>query len=330
MYDLIIIGGGPAGIAGGIYAARKKIKTLLITDTFGGQSLPASDIQNYVGIKSISGLELAQKLEEHLRAQSEIDIVDSDLVIKIEKNPPGGRGGFSARGGPQPKADESRTQASGWKIKTKKGKTFESKTILVASGSRRKKLNIPGEAEFEGRGVAYCSTCDAPLFKNKTAAVIGGGNVGFETVIDLMPYAKKIYLLEFTENLKGDPTTQAKILTSKKKTEIITMAKATKIIGDKFVNALEYEDRKTGKVNQLKTDAVFVAVGWVPNSDFVKDICELNKFGEIIVDSKIQKSSTEGIWAAGDVADVLYKQNNISVGDGIKAVLNIYDYLNKQ
>lgn len=309
IYDLIIIGGGPAGIAAGIYATRKKIKTLLITDTFGGQSVPASDIQNYIGIKSISGLELAQKLEEHLRAQSDIDIVDSDLVTNVEK------------------------MNGGLKIFTKNGKKFETKTILVASGSRRKKLNIPGETEFDGKGVSYCSTCDAPLFKNKTVAVIGGGNVGFETVLDLIPYAKKIYLLEFTESLKGDQATQEKITAPPAggpKPEIITMAKTTKIIGDKFVTGLEYEDRKTGKINQLKTDAVFVAIGLAPNSDFVKRICELNKLGEIIIDPKTQKTSREGVWAAGDVTDGLYKQNNISMGDAIKAILNIYDYLTKQ
>ena len=316
MYDLAIIGGGPAGVAAGIYAARKKIKTLLITDNFGGQSVVATDIQNYIGVKSMSGFEWAQKLEEHLRAQSDIDIVDSDLVVKVEKNP-------------VPKLRVGRGQG-GFKLFTQKGKTFESKTILVASGSGRKKLNVPGESQFEGKGVSYCSTCDAPLFKNKTVAIIGGGNVGLETVLDLVPYAKKIYLLEFMESLKGDKATQEKIMAGKLKPEIITMAKTTKIIGDKFVTALEYEDRKTGKISQLKINGVFVAIGLAPNSDFVKDLCELNKYGEIIVDPKTQKNSAEGIWAAGDVTDVLYKQNNISMGDGIKAVLNIYDYLNKQ
>jgi len=308
MYDLIIIGGGPAGVAAGIYGARKKIKTLLITDTFGGQSVSASGIQNYIGIKSISGFELAQKLEEHLRTQTDIDIIDSDLVTAVKKID----GGFQ--------------------VSTKNEKKFESKTILVASGSRRRKLNIPGESEFDGKGVSYCSTCDAPLFKNKTVAVVGGGNVGLETVLDLVPYASKIYLLEFTESLKGDPATQEKIknlLASGSRPEIITMAKTTKIIGDNFVTGLEYEDKRSGKLIQLKTDAVFVAIGLVPNSDFVKGVCELNKFGEIIVDPRTQKSSAEGIWAAGDATDVLYKQNNISMGDGIKAVLNIYDYLSK-
>lgn len=300
MHDLIIVGGGPAGIAAGIYAARKKIKTLLITDAFGGQSLAAKDIQNFIGFKSISGLELSQKLEEHLRFQSGIDIVDSDLVAAVEK------------------------VDGGFKLFTKNKKTIEAKTILVVSGSRRKKLNVPGEAEFEGRGVSYCSTCDAPLFKNKIVAVIGGGNVGLETVLDLMPYAKKIYLLEFLETLKGDPATLEKI-----KAEIITMAKTTKIIGNQFVTGLEYEDRGTGEIKRIAADGVFIAIGLAPNSDFVKELVKLNNFGEIIVDAKTQKTSCEGIWAAGDVTDVLYKQNNIAMGDAIKAVLNIYDYLNK-
>src|SRR3989344_3274370 len=169
-YDLAIIGGGPGGVAAGVYAARKKIKTLLITDSFGGQSFTSADIQNWIGTKSISGYDLAQALESHLRAQEGIEIVGDDRVIGVEKI------------------------AAGFSAKTEKGETFETKFILLASGSRRRKLGIPGEKELDGKGVVYCATCDAPIFAGKDVAVVGGGNAGLEAVIDLFPYAAKIYL----------------------------------------------------------------------------------------------------------------------------------------
>lgn len=304
MYDLIIIGGGPAGVAAGVYAARKKIKSALIADSFGGQSLVSADIQNWIGTKSVSGFEFSQMLEEHLRAQEGIDII-GDLVNKIEKT------------------------GEVFKIYTKSGKIFDTKAVLVASGSRRKTLNISGEKELDGKGVSYCSTCDAPIFKGKITAVVGGGNAGLEAVIDLLAYSPKVYLLEFSDKLKGDPVTQEKIKADKR-VEIILKAKTVRILGDKFVTGLEYEDLNTGKMKALKLDGVFVEIGSVPNADFVKDLVQLNKYGEIVVDHKTQQSSHPGIWAAGDVSDGLYKQNNISAGDAVKAILNIYDWLNKQ
>jgi len=304
VHDLIIIGGGPAGVSAGVYAARKKINVALIAEEFGGQSIVSADVQNWIGTKSVSGFDLAKMLEEHLRAQSDIEIIDGDIVTKVDK------------------ANE------GFSVGTRDGKSFETKTILVASGSRRKKLGIPGEKELDGRGVAYCSTCDAPLFQDKIVAVIGGGNAGLEAVRDLLPYSSKIYLLEFADALRGDPITLEK-LKSDSKVEIITMAKTMEVLGDKFVTALKYEDRNTNETKELKLDGVFVEIGSIPNADFVKDLVELNKFGEIIVDHKTQSSSLAGIWAAGDVSDVMYKQNNISSGDAVKAVLNIYDYLSK-
>src|SRR3989344_1487256 len=171
MYDLLIIGGGPAGVAGAIYAARKKIKTVLVTEGFGGQSLVSADVQNWIGTKSVSGFELAKMMEDHVRAQEDLEVIDGDLVVGVEKIP------------------------KGFKAKTQKGKQFEAKTILVTSGSRRRKLGVPGEKEFDGKGVAYCSTCDAPIFKDKTVAVVGGGNAGLEAVVDLLPYAKHVYIL---------------------------------------------------------------------------------------------------------------------------------------
>lgn len=304
MFDLIIIGGGPGGVAAGVYAARKKIKTVLITDTFGGQSLVSADVQNWIGTKSVSGFDLGKMLEDHLRAQEGIEIVDGDLAVGVEKKP------------------------EGFVVKTEGGKNFETKYLLITSGSRRRKLGVPGEKEFDGKGVAYCSTCDAPIFKNKIVAVVGGGNAGLEAVVDLLPYASKIYLFERGEMLKGDPVTQEK-LKPDPKVEIMMGVETKGILGEKFVTGLRYLVRKDNQVKDLKLDGVFVEIGLIPNSDFVKEFVELNKFGEIVVDHKTQRTSDPGIWAVGDVSDVLYKQNNISAGDAVKAVLNIYDVMMK-
>ena len=306
MYELIIIGGGPGGVAAGVYAARKKIKTVLIADSFGGQSFTSADIQNWIGTKSISGYDLAQALESHLRAQEGIEIVGDDRAVAIAKNTSGN-----------------------FEVKTEKGKTFETKFILLASGSRRRKLGIPGEKELDGKGVVYCATCDAPIFAGKDVAVVGGGNAGLEAVIDLFPFAARIYLLERGEQLKGDQVTQEKIK-GNEKVQIITMAEMTEILGSEFVTGLKYKDAKDGSQKELAVGGVFVEIGAIPNSDFAKGLVELNPFGEVVVDHKTQQSSCKGIWAVGDVSDVRYKQNNISAGDAVKAVLNIDEILNKK
>jgi alkyl hydroperoxide reductase subunit F len=302
LYDLIIIGGGPAGIAAGIYAARKKIKTLLITDSFGGQSIVASNIENFIGFQSISGFELSKILEEQLRNQVSIEIKDQTLAFQIEK------------------------KDNGFLVKTNKAETFETKTILLALGSRYRKLNVAGEDKFRGRGVFYCATCDAPLMKDRVVAIVGGGNSGFESAIDLLPYASKIYLLEYTDTLRADPITQEKVKNSNK-VEVIFMAAVQEIFGDEIVKGLKYQDRQSGEIKELSVQGVFIAIGYQPNSEIVEGLVELNKAGEVIVDCKTQKTSFEGIWAAGDISDCLYRQNNIAIGDSIKAVLNIHDYL---
>jgi alkyl hydroperoxide reductase subunit F len=304
MYDLLIVGGGPGGVAAGVYAARKKIKTALITDSFGGQSLVSADVQNWIGTKSVSGFDLAKMLEEHLRAQEDIAIYDGDMVMSIE--------------------DKDKR----FVITTENGKTLESKFLLLASGSRRKKLGVPGEKEHDGKGVAYCSICDAPVFKNKVVAVVGGGNAGLEAVVDLIPYASKIYLLVRADAPKGDAVTLERIQKSEKLT-ILTNAQTTEIVGDSFVKGLKYKDGKAGEEKQLALDGVFVEIGIVPNSEFVKGLVELNQRGEVVVDHKTQRTSHPRIWAVGDVSDVRYKQNNISAGDAVKAVLNIYEHMQK-
>jgi len=304
MYDLVIVGGGPAGVAAGVYAARKKLKTVLVAKEFGGQSLISTDVQNWIGTKSISGFDLAKNLEEHLRVQEGIEIIDSDLVNRVEK------------------------LSGAFRIFTESGKNFEAKTVLICSGSHHKKLGVPGEDKLNGRGVVYCSTCDAPLFGGKTVAVVGAGNAGLEAVQDLFPYAIKIYLLVRSEKIKGDPVT-FEAIKANPKVEIKYQIEVQEILGDQLVTGVKYSDKNSNQIQELKLDGVFVEIGSAPNSDIVKDLVRLDQWGQIMVDHKTQATSEPGIWAAGDVSDVLYKQNNISAGDAIKAALNIYDYLNK-
>ena len=244
-------------------------------------------------------------LEEHLRAQEDIDIEGDDKVESVEKT------------------------EQGFSVTTKAGKKFETKYILLATGSQRKKLGIPGEKEFNGRGVAYCSICDAPLFKGKEVAVVGGGNAGLEAVIDLLPYATKIYLFERIDKLKGDKVTQEKIL-AEPKVQPVMFVQAEAIEGNEFVTGIKYKDLKTGESKTIPVGGVFVEIGSIPSSDLVKDLVQLDSFGNIIVDHKTQQTSNPGIWAAGDVTDVLYKQNNISAGDAVKALLNIDEKLRKR
>ena len=305
MYDLIIIGGGPAGVSAGIYAARKKIKTLLVAESFGGQSLVSADIQNWIGTKSLSGLELAKNLEEHLRAQEGIEIIDGDLVSAVQK------------------------LDGGFKVATKNGKSFETKTILVCSGSRRRRLGIPGEDRLDGKGVAWCSTCDAPLFGGKTVAVVGAGNAGLEAGRGLFAYASKVYLLNRTDKIRGDAVTLEEIRKNPK-LEVINWAETKEILGEQFVSGLKYLDKQSNQEKELAAEGVFIEIGSLPNVEFLGDLAEKNKFNELLIDHKTQKTSQEGIWAAGDVTEEIYKQNNISAGDAVRAVLNIYDYLNKK
>ncbi len=301
-YDLIIIGGGPAAVAAGVYAARKRLATLVVTREFGGQSIVSDEIQNWIGATSISGLDLARRLEEHLRAQEGIEIAEGETVVAVS----GAAGEFT--------------------VKTESGKSFVGKTLLLAQGSGRKKLEAPGEERLNGRGVAYCATCDAPLFKGKAVAVVGGGNSALESVIDLLDYAEKVYLLVRSGALKGDPVTQEKVRAAEKVT-ILYNAETREITGETAVSGLRYLDRESGEERELALGGVFVEIGSRPNSEIVRDLVALNERGEVVVDHKTQQSSREGIWAAGDVSDVLYKQNNISAGDAIKAVLNITEYL---
>ncbi len=304
MYDLIIIGGGPGGVAAGIYASRKKMNAAIVADSFGGQSLVSADIQNWIGTKSLSGLSLADALESHLRAQGGIEIIDGDLVDKVEK-----------------------FQDKSFKVITKNGKVFETKTVLICSGSRHRRLGVPGENRLDGKGVVWCSTCDAPLFGGKDVAVVGAGNAGLEAVRDLLPYASKIHLLVRGDSVKGDAQTLEEIKKNQK-VEIIYQAETREISGENFVSGIKYLDKKDNSEKELKVGGVFVEIGAIPNSDFLGDLVDKNEFNAVLTD-KFQRTSLPGIWAAGDVTDLPYRQNNISAGDAIKAVLDINDYLSK-
>lgn len=303
MYDLIIIGGGPAGVSAGIYAARKKIKFVLITESFGGQSVVASEIQNWVGIKSISGLDLAKKMEDHLRDQQDIEIEEGYLVEKVEK------------------------VSGGFKLVLNNGKSFEAKTILVATGGRRRRLGLAKEKDFENKGIAYCSTCDAPMFAKKTVAIVGGGNAALGAVKDLSAYADKVYLLVRSEIIKGDSVLFDEIKKDSK-VEVLFNAEITEILGKDFVEGIKYQDKKTAKIENLALNGIFVEIGSVPNSEILGDLIKRNDYKEIVVDHANQTTSCKGIWAAGDVTDLPYRQNIISASDGVKAVLSIKNYLN--
>ncbi|PIV12738.1 MAG: thioredoxin-disulfide reductase [Candidatus Nealsonbacteria bacterium CG03_land_8_20_14_0_80_36_12] len=303
VYDLIIIGGGPAGITAGIYAARQKLKTLLITKSFGGQvARKAVAIENYPGFEKISGQELIKKLEEQLRKQK-IDIEQKE-VIRVEK------------------------KAQGFLILTESKETFESKTVIVASGADPRPLEVPGEKKFIGRGLSYCVTCDAPVFSNKTVAVIGGGNAGFEAAIFLANYAKKIYILEAGSKVGADQFNQEKVKKIKK-IEVISSAILKRIEGKKFVEKIIYQNKKTKKNITLPLEGIFVEIGSQPATSFIKGLVDFNKKDEIKVDFETCQTKTEGLFAVGDLNVGPYKQIVTAAGEGAKAALAAYDYLSR-
>ena len=312
MYDVIIIGGGPAATAAAVYAARKKLKTLLIAEEFGGQSIVSDDIQNWIGETHISGYDLAKKFEEHVRAFPDVDIKMPEKAVEVK-----------------PINCSEISGVCDFEVKTEQGGAYQGKTVILAAGARRRKLGVPGEEKLNGKGVAYCSTCDAPLFSEKVVAVVGGGNAGLEAVVDLFPYAAKIYLLEYGEVLKGDMVTQEEIRKNSK-VEIFLNAQTKEILGDTFVNGITYLDRKTSEEKHLDVQGVFVEIGSVPNSEMVKGVVEIDRWGQVIIDSKHATTSRPGIFAAGDITDDPYKQNNISAGDAVKAALAAYNYLLKR
>lgn len=313
LYDVIIIGGGPAAVAAAVYTARKKLKTLLIAQEFGGQSIVSDDIQNWIGEPHISGFDLAKKLEEHVRSYPDsVDVKMPERATEVRETD-----------------CRNETRVCDFEVRTDRG-LYNGKTVILAAGARRRKLGVPGEDKLSGKGVAYCSTCDAALFGGKKVAVVGGGNAGLEAVQDLFPYAEEVYLLEFGEQVKGDPITFEEIKKNPKLKEVILNAQTLEVLGDKFVTGVKYKDRKTNEEKTLEIGGIFVEIGSVPNSEMVKGLVDLDKYGQVVIDSKHATTSHLGIFAAGDITDDPYKQNNISVGDAVKAALAAYAYLLKR
>ncbi len=303
MYDIVIIGGGPAAVSAGIYLARKKVKALLLTKDWGGQMAYAPVIQNYPGLNDITGMDLVNKFTEHLK-KNELEIKEGMKVKEVK-----------------------RISDSELEIKTE-NESYKTKTIIVATGRKARRLNVPGEEEFFGKGISYCATCDAPLFQDRTVAVIGGANAGLGTALELANYASKIYILETTPQLQADEFLQEKIKEIDK-IEAVTNVKVAEIKGDKFVTALVYSNGTGGKDKELPVQGIFLAIGSMANSSFVKDVVELNESGEIKINGR-NHTSQPNIFAAGDVTDVSHKQVIIAAGEGAKAALNAYDYLKKE
>jgi alkyl hydroperoxide reductase subunit F len=306
-YELLIIGGGPGGVSAGVYAARKRIKTALVTESFGGQSIESEGIQNWIGTINISGLDLAKAMETHLRAYASdvVNIMSGKRVRSLEKN------------------------GDNFKAAMETGEEIIAKTVLVTAGSTRRKLDIPGSREFENKGITYCASCDGPLYSDSDVVVVGGGNAGFESAAQLAAYCKKVYILHKNESFKADEVTVEKVL-SKENVAPVLNAEITSVEGDKFVTAINYRDKTTGTIVKLPVSGVFVEIGLLPQTSFLGEIAEKNQIGQIIVDPKTQRSKTLGIWAAGDCTDGLYHQNNIASGDAVKALEDIYLFLNAQ
>jgi alkyl hydroperoxide reductase subunit F len=301
MYDMVIIGGGPAGMTAAVYAARKQLKTLLISKDIGGQLLWTSDIENYMGYQYISGKELTEKFRLQMEQFPIVDIILEKTVEKLQK------------------------YDGNFEVITSDSKTFKGKTVIIASGKRYKPMNAPGEKEFVGKGVSYCATCDAPLFAGKNVVVVGGGNSAFSAVIDLMKIANKIYIVNIKDEWQTDKTMLDKTRKADNIVELLSY-KVTAINGGKTVTGVTIESVKTNEKKDLDVQGVFIEIGLMPNSDFAKGLVMLNDRGEIAVDCSCQ-TSIDGIFAAGDVTTVPEKQISIAIGEGTKAALGAYKYL---
>jgi len=300
-YDLIIIGGGPAGTAAAVYAARKRLKTLLIIAEWGGQSVVSEQIFNWVGTPSISGSDLAQNFKAHVLANvgESLEVKEGEKVTDVVR------------------------QNTIFKVKTESGQEFETKTILIASGSGRRKLEAINADRLEHKGLTYCASCDGPLFADMDVAVVGGGNAAFESAAQLLAYCKSVTLINRSDNFRADEITVEKVFKNPK----ITVVKNVDILevqGDKFVDGLVYKDKATGEQKELKVAGIFVEIGQIPNTDFIKKLLPLDEIGRIKIDAWSQKTEVPGIWAAGDCTNVLYHQNNIAAGDAVRALEDIY------
>ncbi|MBT9596066.1 MAG: alkyl hydroperoxide reductase subunit F [Vitreoscilla sp.] len=299
-YDMLIVGGGPAGAAAAVYAARKGIRTGVVAERFGGQTLDTMAIENFISVKETEGPKFAAALEQHVRAY-EVDIMNAQRAVKLVP-------------GDLPE------------VHLANGAVLKGRTVVLSTGARWREVNVPGEKQYRNQGVAYCPHCDGPLFKGKRVAVIGGGNSGVEAAIDLAGLVSHVTLLEFGDALRADAVLVAK-LKSLPNVSIHTQAQTTEITGDgKKVNGLSYTDRATGVARHVALEGVFVQIGLVPNTEWLKGVVELSRHGEIVVDARGQ-TSAPGVFAAGDATTVPFKQIVIAAGDGAKAALGAFDHL---
>jgi NADH-dependent peroxiredoxin subunit F len=297
MHDLIIIGAGPAGITAAVYAARKRMNFLVISKDIGGQTAWSGDIENYTGYQFITGPELTDKFQEHMKRYG-VGVDEGEEAIEIKK-------------------DNNIIS-----VKTNK-RTYQARTIIIASGKRTRELNCPGEKEYKNKGLTYCATCDAPLFSNKDVAVIGGGNSGLDAALQLIKIAQHIYLINIAPALTGDAIMQEGIRESEKVT-ILNNTQVTAVLGDKMVKAIKIKTKEREKT--IAVEGIFVEIGLIPNSEFANTI-EKNQNGEIKV-NPYNETNIAGIFAAGDVTDVPEKQIIIAAGEGSKATLSAFRYLN--
>jgi NADH-dependent peroxiredoxin subunit F len=309
-FDVLVVGGGPAGASAAIYAARKGIRTGIVADRFGGQVNDTLAIENFISVKETEGPKLVAALEEHVKTY-DVDIMPLQRAVGLS----------------EPQKDNK--HAGLIEVKLESGATLRSKSVILATGARWKNLNVPGEVEYKNKGVAYCPHCDGPLFKGKHVAVVGGGNSGVEAAIDLAGVVGHVTLLQFDTELKADAVLQRK-LRSLQNVTILTSAQTTEITGDGTrVNGLTYLDRVSGESKHVALEGVFIQIGLVPNSDWLKGTLDLSKYGEIEINNH-NATSLPGVFAAGDVTTIPYKQIVIAMGEGSNAALGAFDYLIRQ
>ena len=304
MYDLAIIGGGPAGVSAGVYAARKRLKTIFLAESVGGQSTDSVEIQNWIGTPKISGLDLAKSLEDHLRAYAS-DVVDIHIgarATKVEKT------------------------TDGFSIQTTKD-TFEARAVLVATGGSRRRLDVPGAVEFENKGVTYCASCDGPMFTGQDTVVVGGGNAGFETAAQLLAYAKSVTLVHRSPDFARADAATVNTVLAHPNMRALTNTEPVEVKGKMFVDTLVVKNRDTEEMSDIPAAGIFVEIGMTANTDLVKGLVDLDDWGRVKVDGKSQRASLPGIWSAGDCSNGLYHQNNIAAGDAVKALEDIFFYL---
>ncbi len=300
VYDLLILGGGPAAMTAAIYAARKMLHVGIITRDFGGQVRETSEIENWLGFQAVNAMELADMFEEHVKS-FHISASSAVKAVKVSKD---GRL---------------------FHVLADDDNTYVGKVVIFATGERHRSLNVPGEKELVGRGVAYCSTCDAPLFSGKKVLVVGGGNSAFTTTADLLEVDAEVVLVNYEKGWQADEVLQERIKKSKK-VRLLDFSQVLRIEGKDFVQAVWFKKRDEKKENRQEVEGVFVEIGLLPNNESIKDVVELNAHGEIVIDCSC-RTSVEGIFAAGDVTTVPHKQIIIAAGEGAKAALSAYDYL---